>query len=1058
MIIGVGDALGTRAEIAAWQRAYSDAASAIARALVLSDSALLVDAGATSYAEFQARLAEAIEASSIAAAKADELDRLAQSLLNAHEGKTTDARAARSVASVTEAYLKPTSASKPQALTPIQPTSRDIRNLLRASYNDVNSLRQSIRLARNLGFSSRFIAAQLRTLEGQATSEAFTQEAEFHRLAENTSIVIKDGASVVVFVGSVFLSGGATAAAAGGSATAAAAGTGAAALQTASTVISGAALATTIVEDTAYIAFGTEDKPPIFQGIQRVSDIVSLVNIADPQGVANTILWIGGHVANGLPTVLEDNENTLITVPTSPGDPTLEFEELTDEEFAEAYQEFEDAPEALALTPGHYRLPDDSRVTVPGLPDDIKEILDEAPLALPEADPLGVPPYHLPPGLVLINITRLPPDSSGIVQLAAAIENISAVPHDIGGISGTFTDSSGRAEPARVGRRSDAFLMPGEVAVVTIPSRVPDGFPDDSLRLTLEGDTRREEFSPRRGVLSVVDTIFFKDHRDSYEIHARIGRLKGEGRFSAFVTLIDDIGQVLGEVTMQASSTALWPTAPGESLILEAEVPQHLGRLVDFYRVFAYEPKIDPEFGWTVFEAEGIDEVDLEVISHGVTPTTYFPQAGDPFVINGHLVALISGEVRNNGDKPARVDRVQASWPDGNRSTAFLMAEVLEPNESTPFLIEYHLAHYSSYNPDYDYFSPDAGVPPLPTPAFNVTGGAAALPLPTLELAMPQDALTITTSLDRVFDATGRAKGYRWHTWNTSATNDSDTPVNITGVGLFMGTGGTPLDFQWITGAGLIEPGQTITDSVTMGAAVTGSASISSVWIRGICRDCVVELPPDFGSGSSAGVPEPVDPDVFCQGFRTQSGFDTCKGVVQALENDGQIDIDTQRLAGVTCDDLPFAERQTCRVVVAVETGDKSRLEGLGDEALALYVIMSGDRSVLERISSDSVRDAAYAYLGVVGAARDPANTPPTDYCEGLTLTIDDDDFVGDACEVGVATIRAFNNNDLGECDRLLETMQPYIERYGDPETPFEAQFLCQQHVADMRTLESKFQ
>ncbi len=312
--------------------------------------------------------------------------------------------------------------------------------------------------------------------------------------------------------------------------------------------------------------------------------------------------------------------------------------------------------------------------------------------------------------------------------------------------------------------------------------------------------------------------------------------------------------------------------------------------------------------------------------------------------------------------------------------------------------------------------------------------------------------------LDRVFDATGRAKGYRWHTWNTSATNDSDTPVNITGVGLFMGAGGTPLDFQWITGAGLIEPGQTITDSVTMGAAVTGSASISSVWIRGICRDCVVELPPDFGSGSFAGVPEPVDPDVFCQGFRTQSGFDTCKGVVQALENDGQIDIDTQRLAGVTCDDLPFAERQTCRVVVAVETGDKSRLEGLGDEALALYVIMSGDRSVLERISSDSVRDAAYAYLGVVGAARDPANTPPTDYCEGLTLTIDDDDFLGDACEVGVATIRAFNNNDLGECDRLLETMQPYIERYGDPETPFEAQFLCQQHVADMRTLESKFQ
>ena len=1089
VIAGVGAPLGSVEDVRAWERAFDESLRSAARTMALAEWLVGTDVANTSFEEFQSRLKLAQRSAEVSAAHADALDRIGQKLLDRQESKAGQTALKRTAAALLEKAGQPALASKPQRIGGLRTPSQDVRELLSASYNDVRALREAIRIARRLGFSSRFIGAQLRALEGEVKAEAFRDEAVTHAWLDNRGTIIKAGSQLVFFALSVVASGGGTAVTTLG-----------VAAEGAATLISGVSTATSVAEDVLYVALGPDDGPVALPGIKGAADILSLVNltnITDPTAAVSGIFWIGGKLGAALDQHLANHTYVDIRPPLDLDVPVLEFEELSEDDFPAFPDEIGDPPQFEELSDDEFaQFLDEIDAPIEfeelseeefakyvdeiGPPDEFEELSDEefarflddsgaptAPRRPRQLAAVGVPPYEFPPGLALGSFVDGGRDR-GRQVFVGEVENTSRVVHRATPAR-AFLAGDPRRESAGSPRFVADWIFPGESAVLRVAG-VPEGVTAGELQLSMNSPSAARWVEPVRGVLTVVDTLFARDHRGDYEIHARVGRLKGEGEFAVLIAAFDDSGQAIWEGFAGHTETGVetgWPPAVGHSTIFRTAVPADIAEKVAFYRVLAHERvPVAPaangarsEVGWTVAYGQGFSVLDVSV-RFEVVPTPYWGTSGYPFLDgNGQIAAIVSGEVRNDSDANVWiVGGLSFQWPNGRMTGAHPAEQIIEPGESRPFVTTLAETDAAEMIPGYAHTSPDAVIPSYPLPAFVGVGQGSVL---TLKRPIDPSWVSVRFGSPRAIELVGRSKGYTYFSWDTTVRNETGLPLDFF-ASAALASGGTVVALAPIPSRG-DRPGLSVQGELDGGRPFKGSPTILRVYFSGTCRICPEQLPGDRDLGGPVQDPGP-DVDLLCGKMVTEGGYNVCQGMVEALAGRGEVDSATAQLEAKTCDGLRGEQRDLCRVVVAVETGDKRQLEGVTDDlALLLYIQMTGDLSVRERLSTDAHRDSALILALVARISAD--NLPATSYCDDLLVRdLQDEDNSTFVCEASLRLVRAIVSDDASECDALLHTLVESTEavsagftreeqRVNAEEDRFNMVFECKQVLQDFRTL-----
>ena len=1027
VIAGVGAPLGSVEDVRAWERAFDESLRSAARTMALAEWLVGTDVANTSFEEFQSRLKLAQRSAEVSAAHADALDRITQKLLDRQESKAGQAARARAAAELLEKAGQPVLASKPQPVGGLRTPSQEVRELLSASYNDVRALRETIRIARRLGFSSRFIGAQLRALEGEVKAEAFRDEAVTHAWLDNRGTIIKAGSQLVFFALSVVASGGGTAVTTLG-----------VAAEGGATLISGVSTAVSVAEDVLYVALGPDDGPVALPGIKGAADILSLVNltnITDPTAAVSGIFWIGGKLGAALDQHLANHTYVDIRPPLDLDLPVLEFEELSEDDFPAFPDEIWNPPQFEELSDDEFAqfLDEiDAPVEFEELSDEeFARFLDDigaptAPCRPRQAAAVGVPPYEFPPGLALVSFIDLGRNDQGLQVFVGEVENTSRVVH--------------RLTPASSFLSSD-------------PRRNSAGSAGFGPRW----------IEPVRGVLTVADMMMAQNYRGEYEIHARVGRLKGEGKLTVIVTVFNESGAAIWEGFAGPSSGNFPGSNPpmGNSTTMVRRLPDDIAAKVAFYRVLAHESVpgaptaegVESEVGWSVAYGQGFSALDVSV-QFDVVPTPYYGNTGYPFLGNSSLVAaIVSGEVRNDGDANARVIQLDFKWPNGATASARPAVQIIKPGQSVPFVFSLSVDNAEDLIPGYIHTNLDAGIPSFPPPAFV---GIGRNPEVTLEQPMDPSFLSVTLGERRTIEGTGRAKGYNYYDkWQVIVDNETSLPLD-SGIYVALASGGKVVSLI-PAGVGILQPGESKEREIDSGRFFKGAPTIAGIYFYGICRICPEQLPPDSDTDGPVQDPGP-DIGLLCDKMVTESGYETCKGIVDALAAQDEVDSATAQLEGDSCDDLSGENRDNCRVVVAVETNDISQLDGVtSDFALLLYIKMTGDLSVKDRLSTLGRQDEAHVLALIASISAEAL--PPTNYCDGLLIKdITNEDDVVDLCEIALRLVRAVNSDNPEECDALKETLRRDAEYHQDPELGFNQAFKCRQRLEDVRTMKEIFE
>ena len=153
---------------------------------------------------------------------------------------------------------------------------------------------------------------------------------------------MRDGAKVIVLLGSAWYAGAAFAAeqAASGTLTLTSAQSGALAVTGGKWFIQGASLATAWVEDTAYLYFGIgqgsgQNQSLLLRGIHGAADLVSFFSLADlaPHSVVSNLMWLGTKLGEifGDDRLFPDDTNVHITGP-QPDPPQVKVDVLEPQE------------------------------------------------------------------------------------------------------------------------------------------------------------------------------------------------------------------------------------------------------------------------------------------------------------------------------------------------------------------------------------------------------------------------------------------------------------------------------------------------------------------------------------------------------------------------------------------------------------------------------------------------------------------------------------------------------------------------------------------------------
>jgi hypothetical protein len=145
-------------------------------------------------------------------------------------------------------------------------------------------LKKQIRtLANHLGVDAKTAQLILNETQNQISREAYAEEGDFYETCEQSSMRIKNGAKVTIFVGGIALTGGMSAVATGGT------------LAQTSLVVGGADLVLEIADDEAKIALGDKNK---------VSEMVGTLRVAtEPAAGILTIASMPGNLSKSMEKV-----------------------------------------------------------------------------------------------------------------------------------------------------------------------------------------------------------------------------------------------------------------------------------------------------------------------------------------------------------------------------------------------------------------------------------------------------------------------------------------------------------------------------------------------------------------------------------------------------------------------------------------------------------------------------------------------------------------------------------------------------------------------------------
>lgn len=156
-------------------------------------------------------------------------------------------------------------------------------------------------LAKHLGVDAKMAQLILNETQDQISREAYGEEGDFFEKCEQSSMRIKNGAKVTVFVGGVVLTGGTSAALASG------------ALAKTTLIVGGADLVLEVTDDEARIALGDKNKVSEMMGTLRAvtepaSSILTIANMPGNLSKAMDKVSAGYFAADQVRSVIQDEK------------------------------------------------------------------------------------------------------------------------------------------------------------------------------------------------------------------------------------------------------------------------------------------------------------------------------------------------------------------------------------------------------------------------------------------------------------------------------------------------------------------------------------------------------------------------------------------------------------------------------------------------------------------------------------------------------------------------------------------------------------------------------
>ena len=1029
--VSVGQWFSDSELIDQWREAIQEAAESAAEALILTNSAILVDPRRTSFEDFERRLGQAIEATERAEAYSAFVEELSAQVLAAELAAPTAAERKRAVTARLEKYVEPTSLGKatPDRAGPSR--SQEVRDRLRASYDDPRALRVAIRWAKEVGASNRLISAQLGALAGEVQSETWSDVATTAGRLETSAIVIKNGAALTVFAGGVALSGGGAAAAAGAAETggaAAATGWGSTLFTGGTTLLGGLSTAIGLGEDTAYIITGEMGEDTAFtNGVKGLNELVGFFTFSG-SNVASKVMYVGQKGQQGYEYFFGDKKNSRITMPDpSDPDPVVEFEELSDDELAAEYEkEFGPPPEVQpGLVPGDYRDEADGTLRVADDPT-AREILGVAPLVAPDLLTVTSANVKLPPGLLLESIYESPPDSQGRSILIGSLKSTVSFPFESLSVSAEFRLPDGKIRHSAT--LPYEYLL-GESAVPFQVDKLSDDYTvvvtNKPTQVTLDGPT-----------LVVAELVFTKnppgisgisDPEDPqlYEVRARVVRTNPSDKpWVGKLIFVDDNDRFVGFQSFRGDRLEV-----GEEHTVFVRMPPHLADdITAAVGLVLVEGSVRD--GAIAFEGdltEGVEVTDLEFQNLFETVTPYAPDENFSGYVDslGGYAAFASGELVNVGNRTVQLRSVGQEWEGGYSPQTNIGLQTLRPGEKIAFIVRLSWDKYREILPSFNYF--EAGAIPPRFPTVKLT-----LPDAHLRVDYPRARDLLETSFQGFFEGTHNlgspAHGFTFWEGHMTLRNKSDRTVEnaLVRAAFLDGSKVVGVEIPHLVGSLAttvdLAPGESVQMIAELRTGMRVRPSGFIPYISGDCVDCEGHIPDKIReriAGQSRLLPG-QGPDV-CSQFQSPSGFQVCRSLQQFATAASSGVFDNAALKTVDCNSVLAINRMTCFAIQAADARDPSSMRRFGDTGLATYIALTGDTSVLEEISSDEVRDDAFTFALVYS---DEDNIPDDGHCEGLRGGHENEDVATSVCERALAVMRAFLANDTEACARLPERLR----------------------------------
>lgn len=990
------------ASFVSFQAAYEKAAKAFLRLQLLTDSTLMIDAGSTSFEEYRSRLDRAIVAAEIASVTAANLEAHAQFLSNVEQVKNNEL-----------SFFDPDHgvAGFASFATKADPDlARAIRDNLTAAWNDGGSLRQAIRASRMLGADSQMISRHLENLRNGAHADAYNDEAATHQTLETTAIIIKDTAAVAVFAGSIATAGTVTL------------------LQAGAVAIQGTSLAATIAEDTFYLALGRDQDPATFRGLRTLSDISAVVTFS-PDSIAENLLWLAGDNTR----IIEDAAITLGV--------TTDRKEVS--VAAETRDEGDPPIPDLApiLEPGIYRDSDSGSFTVE--PDNkVHELVEELTAGAPETlddleFALPIPNFanrvkpDIPNELKLVSLFEQFPDENGWKEVVFEFQNVSPVA--IKQLAGTIdgTDATGERQ---FGSRIDGYseqhigvIRPGETYAVKVEVATSVVVYDlSNIRVTATED------KPVPDLIEFFKAEVYQRFDGEFEFKGRV-RYNGQSRGFPIVVveLVDDRG-----VTIEIAEKGIGETQPGQVrdvVIPVGNLKRWRNATPERFNVSAVLARVfGAEFGPTVSEVRGrwVTISDLEMVFSRYIPGTE--------VIAGSLRPdhNLIVEVENTGETLINNIRFRILGEENAFPPRIGTVDlVVAPGERTAFRLSFSDNDGSAVLPTAEIASWDVPLDAQPVSPINITD---------------QDVVHFAS----ITEATPEDVGNNYW-FSVEGQNATDENVDLSHIiGTFRDSAGNVI---WVErenpsfNARDYAPGETQQIVTTDGDGRSllhirlSDREISSAQYLPVasCPECPA---PELG--------EPLrgteTPFFFLNGlddclqFESNAGIELCEELAEFKDTYGGLETQT----GQDCDELKASQKVACIATVAAESGNPELVKSLGDEAIFIYISLSGDVSLIDEIKDDEVWDLTFMSSLKFAAAE--GVLPPVDACSRLRGGYPDDDVNRAICENANVAVRALVLDDIGECAIGAMRIPPVP---WDIENRENAQFQCEVFFRDIKKL-----